>query len=85
MRAVVRQGEGRQTAYTEALVFPGQILICQVDLLVDHLKLGVWVELSHHLSQVLHRKRQFTLKVNSCGNTTYSFTSVISGGHNTLW
>ena len=84
MRAVVRQGEGRQTADTEALVFPGQILISQVDLLVDHLKLGIRVELSHHLSQVLHRERQVTLEVNSCGNTTYGLISVISGRYNTL-
>jgi len=43
------QGEGRQPADPKALMFPGQHVISQVDFLVDHGKLDLWILTCDHL------------------------------------
>lgn len=47
----VGQREGRQPADPEALVLPGQHVICQVDFLVDHRELDLWVLTRNHLRE----------------------------------
>lgn len=44
------QSEGRQPADPEALVLPGQHVVGQVDFLVDHGELDLWVLTTHHLA-----------------------------------
>lgn len=43
------QREGRQPADPEALVFPGQHVVRQVDFLVDHRELDLGVLTGNHL------------------------------------
>lgn len=43
------QREGWQPADPEALMLPGQHVVCQVDFLVDHGELDLWVLTSNHL------------------------------------
>lgn len=50
MGGQVGQGEGRQTPDAKALVLPGQHVVGQVDFLVDHGELDLWVLTGHHLT-----------------------------------
>lgn len=44
------QGEGWQPPDPEALVLPGQHVVGQVDFLMDHGELDLWVLAGHHLT-----------------------------------
>lgn len=44
------QGEGWQPPDPEALVLPGQHVVGQVDFLMDHRELDLWVLAGHHLT-----------------------------------
>lgn len=43
-------GEGWQPPDPEALVLPGQHVVGQVDFLMDHRELDLWVLAGHHLT-----------------------------------
>lgn len=43
-------GEGWQPPDAEALVLPGQHVVGQVDFLMDHGELDLWVLAGHHLT-----------------------------------
>lgn len=45
------QSEGRQTPNTKALMFPGQHVVCKVNLFVDHGKLDIRVLTGNHLKE----------------------------------
>lgn len=49
------QREGRQPADPEALVLPRQRVVCQVDLLVHHGELDLWVLAGCHLGRTQRR------------------------------
>lgn len=44
------QGESWKTPDPEAFVLPGQHVVSQVDLLVDHRELNLWVLTGNHLT-----------------------------------
>lgn len=45
------QSEGRQPADAKALVLPRQHVVCQVDFLMDHGELQLWVLTGGHLRE----------------------------------
>lgn len=78
------QGEGRQPPDAEALVLPGQHVVGQVDFLVDHGELDLWVLTGNHLTgsdrERANKKTQLLPSIKTAGDhkisTRLLFTTV---------
>ena len=74
MWSVMRQSKGGETAHAEALVFPGEVVLGQINFLMHTVELTVWEKLAWGLLQILIKDK----KINYLKSDVYYFNISIN-------